>query len=157
MSPEPYQRANGVPWPPLLYVATAAGAWALERLTPLDWFGRTWPLTMIGGVVAVAGFALGSAAITQFRRARTPVSPTGRAAILVSSGVYARTRNPMYLGVSLAYFGVGLALGSEWLVVLACVMPVLLQKLAVEREERHLEARFREEWRAYAAGVRRGL
>ena len=157
MSPEPHERANDVPWPPLLYVAAAAGALALERLTPVAWFGRTWSLTLIGGVIALAGFAVASAAITQFRRARTPVSPTGRAATHVSSGVYGRTRNPMYLGMSLAYFGVGLALGSEWLVVLACVMPVLLQKLAVEPEERHLEARFGDEWRAYAARARRWL
>jgi protein-S-isoprenylcysteine O-methyltransferase Ste14 len=61
----------------------------------------------------------------------------------------------MYVGMTALFIGLGLALASEWLVILALLLPLALWKLAVAREERHLAARFGEAWRAYAARVRR--
>ncbi len=157
MTPDPQERANRLPWPPILYASVIAVALALHWLAPLDVLPRGWGWRLIGVAVALAGIAIGSAGFMAFRRAGTPVDPTKRAETLVTSGVYAFTRNPMYLGMTLTYLGLGLAFASEWLVILALLMPIALQKLAIEREERHLEARFGDAWRAYAARVRRWL
>jgi protein-S-isoprenylcysteine O-methyltransferase Ste14 len=44
-----------------------------------------------------------------------------------------------------------------WLVIAALVGAVLTRKLAIEREERHLAARFGEAWAEYAARTPRWL
>jgi protein-S-isoprenylcysteine O-methyltransferase Ste14 len=53
--------------------------------------------------------------------------------------------------------GVGLITGIAWFLPLAIVAAFLTQKLAIEREERHLEARFGKRYRDYAKRVRRWI
>jgi protein-S-isoprenylcysteine O-methyltransferase Ste14 len=42
---------------------------------------------------------------------------------LVVDGIYGRTRNPLYLGLTLVYLGLGVATGSLWAIGL--VVPLL--------------------------------
>jgi hypothetical protein len=56
--------------------------------------------------------------VIEFRRARTTVPPFGGTARLVDTGIYRWTRNPMYLGMALAYAGAALLLNSLWCLVL---------------------------------------
>lgn len=150
-------QANRYEWPPFLYGATLLAAYALERLAPLPLGAMPSALRILGGAVAAAGLALGLIAIGGFFRAKTPVRPTARAETLVVAGVYRFTRNPMYLAAVVFYAGFGLAWPAPWLVVLAPVMAVALDRLAIRREERHLAARFGDAYRAYCAKVRRWL
>ena len=53
--------------------------------------------------------------------------------------------------------GAGLLFGIAWLVIAAIVAAFLTQKLAIEREERHLAARFGQAWADYAARTPRWL
>ena len=155
---EPFaERANRIPWPPIVYGSVLVAAFALDRLVPLAWFGDGWAWRALGTALAVAGIAVAGAGFMRFRALGTPVDPTARAETLVTTGIYAHTRNPMYVGMTVAFLGLGLALRSEWLLLLALLMPLILRTLAIGPEERHLEARFGEAWRAYAAGVRRWL
>ena len=50
-----------------------------------------------------------------------------------------------------------LATGILWFLLAALVSGLLVQKLAIEREERHLEARFGKKWRDYSRKVRRWI
>jgi protein-S-isoprenylcysteine O-methyltransferase Ste14 len=53
--------------------------------------------------------------------------------------------------------GAGIYFGNWWLVGLALVAAVITQKLAIEREERHMAAKFGDEWVAYTQKVRRWI
>jgi len=150
-------QANKVEWPPLLYIATVAAAYALERLAPLPAGWMPLWLKALGAIVAALGLVSGLVAIAGFLRAKTPVRPTARAATLVTAGVYRLTRNPMYLAAVLGYAGLGLAWPALWLVLLTPAMALALDRLAISREERHLAARFGEAYRAYCRDVRRWL
>ncbi|HEX8233940.1 MAG TPA: isoprenylcysteine carboxylmethyltransferase family protein [Caulobacteraceae bacterium] len=148
---EDLDRPNRVPWPPLLLLGVVIAAVALSWLAPLP-LGRLWPaLRIAGGGLAAAGLILVYTARAQFSRAGTPVDPTGRATALSVDGVYRFSRNPMYLGASMFLGGVGLAWPAAWLLILTLPLPVLLQKLAIEREERYLSARFGAEYDAFCA------
>ena len=149
--------ANRHEWPPILYAVTAAAGLALERFLPLasDWVPAY--LRILGAAAAVLALALAVTALLGFRHAGTPVRPTARAENLVASGVYRRTRNPMYLSAVVAYAGFGLAWPALWFVVLAAAMARALDRLAIRREERHLEERFGEAYRRYRAEVPRWL
>jgi protein-S-isoprenylcysteine O-methyltransferase Ste14 len=151
------EQANKHEWPPLLYVATFVAAYALERLVPLPSSWMPLWLRAIGGASAAAAAVFGIAAIFGFLRAHTSVMPTARAATLVVSGIYRFTRNPMYLAAVIFTDGLGLAWPALWLLILAPVMAAALDRLAIRREERHLESRFGDAYRAYCARVRRWI
>jgi protein-S-isoprenylcysteine O-methyltransferase Ste14 len=53
--------------------------------------------------------------------------------------------------------GIGLVSGIVWFLLLAILAAFTVQKLAIEREERHLQARFGETYLDYARRVRRWI
>ena len=67
------------------------------------------------------------------------------------------SRNPIYVANTLLVAGAGLLFGMVWLVIAALAAAVLTQKLAIEREERHLAARFGQAGTDYAARTPRWL
>jgi protein-S-isoprenylcysteine O-methyltransferase Ste14 len=75
---------------------------------------------------------------------------------LVARWPYAASRNPMYVGWTLAYLGAAGALASGWLLLLTPGV-LLGTHLAVRREERGLLARFGPTYATYATEVRRYL
>jgi len=76
---------------------------------------------------------------------------------LVTSGPFARFRNPIYLGDTMVLLGLAELTKNVWLVAGAAGFVALVTWLAILPEERHLEARFGEAYRAYKAGSRRWL
>ncbi len=154
-------RPNRIPWPPLLYGGAILLAIALQWLLPLPdpapdgalagWLDPVgWALLMLG-----AGFDL--SAMATMARARANILPHRAATALVESGPFAISRNPIDFGNTLMMAGAGLGLGNLWLIVTGLVAAALVLKLAIEREERHLEAVFGPDWLAYRGRVRRWI
>lgn len=75
---------------------------------------------------------------------------------LVTSGPYALSRNPMYVGWSLIHLGIGLAAGSGWVVGTVPLAGVLIHR-DVLGEECRLEEKFEDAYRYYRDTVRRYL
>ncbi len=150
-------RPNRWPWPPILQVVVLAAAFALEHLVPLSAMPRQGAWHSAGWAVFTLGFALAISGIAHFRKVGTAVDPTARARVLAASGIYAFTRNPMYLGVTVAFLGLAFALGSTWLLILSLIMPAALYKLAIAPEEAYLRRRFGADYERYCARVRRWL
>lgn len=144
-------RPNRIPWPPILYAAVLAAAIALEWLWPLRAPSSDVYLRAAGGVVFLLGLAFAVAGIIQFRITGTPVDPTAKATALVTVGPYRFSRNPMYAGIVVALAGLGVAIGSWWLILLDATLPFLLYALAIRREEAFLERVFGETYRNYKA------
>ena len=116
-----------------------------------------------GRVSPTAGVALArhesGAGLREFVRAHTTVNPMAptRARRLVTSGVFSRTRNPMYLGMLLVLAGWGVWLGNAvaWLGLPLFV--AVLNVLQIRPEERAMRQRFGAEFERYAARVRRWI
>src|SRR5687768_14467476 len=89
--------------PPIIVVLIfAALIWFTARQAPFfNW--RIPGAPVLSVIVAFTGLAIASAAAILFRRARTTLDPTKPAAAsaLVASGVFARSRNPIYVGMLL--------------------------------------------------------
>jgi protein-S-isoprenylcysteine O-methyltransferase Ste14 len=92
-----------------------------------------------------------------FLRAGTPLEPWQTPTALVATGPYRFTRNPMYLGLTLCLIGFALWLGTVTPAMLLPVFVALLTLGFVRPEERRLEQRFGESYRAYKARVRRWI
>lgn len=152
-------RPNRIPWPPLIYGGLAILALGLHWIMPLPWPGgiARGVLAALGLCLACAAIALDVTAALAFRRHRTTILPHRGATALITEGPFARSRNPIYVANTLLVSGMGLLFGIGWLVIAAAAGAVLTQKLAIEREEQHLAARFGQDWQDYAARTPRWL
>jgi protein-S-isoprenylcysteine O-methyltransferase Ste14 len=154
-------RPNTIPWPPLLYLAGAILPWLLHKAVPLDLpsFGRIADLAIppTGWAFVAAGAFLAYLGVRSLRDAGTAVDPRAPADKLVTFGPFNQSRNPIYLGVIVAFFGLAIATGNLWRFAAIPVLVVALTRLAIEREEQHLAARFGAQWQDYATKVRRWM
>jgi protein-S-isoprenylcysteine O-methyltransferase Ste14 len=83
--------------------------------------------------------------------------PGEPATALVTAGPYRFTRNPVYIGFVLVYFGLSIVLTSVWVLLLLAPVLVILQRGVVKPEEAYLERKFGDAYRAYEARVPRWL
>lgn len=152
-------RPNRIPWPPILFLIAAVIAVALHKLLPLPWPGGgvQMLLAAIGLCLMGAALALDIVTFLAFKRHKTTIMPNRGASALITDGPFSRSRNPIYLGNTMLVTGAGLLFGVAWLVPAGLAAAFAVQKLAIEREEKHLESRFGETWRTYAAKTPRWL
>jgi protein-S-isoprenylcysteine O-methyltransferase Ste14 len=143
-------RPRNVPVPEAYVVGLAAGL-AMHRLRPwrLPWPNRSRHLLALP--LAIAGARLISGAV----RAAGTVD-LERADQLITSGPYARRRNPMYAGWALVGLAAGLVARSGWIVA-AVPLAAAWTHRDVLREERRLAALFGAEYEMYRAAVPRYL
>jgi protein-S-isoprenylcysteine O-methyltransferase Ste14 len=111
----------------------------------------------VGAIFAVLGLALGARGVWEFKRLGVSVVPGDPAAAMVESGPYRFTRNPIYIGFVLLYFGLAVMLTSAWMLLLLIPVLMVLQRGVVEREEAYLQEKFGEAYRKYQARVPRWL
>src|SRR5262245_26568269 len=115
---------------------------------------RPWRAT-IAVVLALAGVWLVWESSAAFRRLGTHARPWYSTSSLARDGIYARVRNPMYLGFFSCALGLAFLLRSDGSVILMVLAALLVHYGVVLREERYLERNFGEDYRAYKRAVPR--
>jgi protein-S-isoprenylcysteine O-methyltransferase Ste14 len=156
---DPTDRPNRIPWPPIIYLTAVLVGLVVDVNFPLPWISG-WTATALqwlGAVMGLGALLLDVAAVQMFRDHQTSILPHRAAKNLITTGPFSRSRNPVYVGNTVLMIAVGLFFGKLWLLILAPIAAFITQKLAIEREERHLAAKFGKEWEDYAARVRRWL
>jgi protein-S-isoprenylcysteine O-methyltransferase Ste14 len=126
--------------------------WRLQLPIPAPRF-----VSWIGLGLAALGFILGVLAMVEFRRARASSNPKKPKKILVTSGVYRFTRNPIYLGFVLILIGLPLTMGNYWGIVLVLPLVTFMKTMVIQHEEAYLEKEFKNEFAEYCSRVRRWL
>lgn len=151
-------RANNFPWPPVLFVGAIAAALLMTRLAPLPWPGLDdTPAHVIGLSFGLIGIALIAFSIRALVAHDTTVLPHKTSTVLVTRGLYARFRNPLYLGEVLLLFAAAEATKSIWFAIFALAFGVLTTILQIIPEERHLEAQFGDAYLDYKSRTRRWI
>jgi protein-S-isoprenylcysteine O-methyltransferase Ste14 len=112
-------------------------------------------LTPAGLVVFTFGAGLAACGWFIFRRARTTRVPGEASSTLVTWGPYRWTRNPMYVGLSIAYLGEAAMLHQIVPVILLPLTIAYLNRVVVPLEEGRLRTVFGSEYERYQARVRR--
>ena len=150
-------RGPAVPFPPpLLFIGGIVIGVLLDRVLPLPAIipDARW-VVVTGLALATLGLGFGLAGILTFRKFRTAVLPHHPASVLVDTGIYAVTRNPMYTGLTVAYLGGVLLTSVLWVLILLPIVLTLLVTQVIRREERYLRTRFPEAYAAYCTRVSR--
>lgn len=144
--------------PPLLVLAVfvlAAGLMAVALSEKSIFADPALMSAAIVGLIMGAGVAL--AGVYEFRKHQTTVNPlqANNASRLVTTGIYQRTRNPMYVGFVLILAGWCLALGVKQTLWLLPLFVVYLNYFQIKPEERILSSKFPETFSDYCEKVGR--
>jgi protein-S-isoprenylcysteine O-methyltransferase Ste14 len=142
--------------PPAIFVLLILLGFALGFLMPLG-TGLPPALAALGYVFVAAGIAIALIVAGAFKRANTAIEPWKPTTSLVTDGLYAWSRNPIYAGFCLFNLGVGIAANNLWIVLSIFAGAWLVYKVAIEKEERYLEREFGQEYLDYKTRVRRWL
>lgn len=144
--------------PPFLYAAFFFAAILLQKILPLgsDFF-HTGASMILAAVFLLAGMAFVFPALWQFFRTKNAVITVKPAHSLQTTGIYAISRNPMYLSLFLFYTGFSLMFGNWWNLILIPPMYLLLMKYLISREEKYLERKFGQQYADYKAKVHRWI
>jgi protein-S-isoprenylcysteine O-methyltransferase Ste14 len=144
--------------PPLIFLGGLVAGLAIDWLFAGPGFGLRGDLQWgLGLLLCIAGMALILIAGGQFRFARTNVEPWKPTTAIVKSGVYAFSRNPIYLGMALIFGGLSVMADSVVALAMLPVVLVIVHYGVITREERYLEIKFGDAYREYRRSVRRWL
>jgi protein-S-isoprenylcysteine O-methyltransferase Ste14 len=128
----------------------------------VHWF---WPAQLlpasisvpIGVPLVLVAVTLFASSVRTFRKAGTPVPGNRPTTIIVRTGPYGFSRNPIYLAFTLLQIGLAAWVNSLGLLITLLPALALMVLVVVPREERYLEARFSSEYLPYKREVRRWL
>lgn len=148
---------NRLPWPPMIYIAATGFAVAANHLWPLRLDMDPNVLRPLGAVLLAAGVGLDVWAMVTMSRCRANILPHRAATALVTTGPFAWSRNPIYLGNTIALMGAGLAFANPWFLPAAIIAAIAVLRLAILREEVHLAMRFGTAWDHYRGRTSRWL
>lgn len=145
------------PRPPTVLTLFALAALGLEGIFPLSgalFDGGPWVIP--GGVLIIlCGVAIAALAVRTLILAETTFKLDRASRRLVNTGIFARTRNPIYLGFVIMLLGFAIMAGSLWMLILTPVFVLYLRFFVIAREEEYLERRFGDEYRTYKQKVPR--
>lgn len=143
-------------YPPMWLVFGVMGIFALNEFAP--GLRYTGPVSQLaGGIIMLAGLALLVVSGGLFSRAGTGMVPFRDVKVLVTHGVYARTRNPMYLAMVLVLAGVAITVGALSALIVPPLFMLIVYWRYVRPEEVMLRELFGDDYTAYCARVRRWL
>lgn len=121
---------------------------AVHRFFLTDW---------VGGVLIAAGLALMVWALAAFRAHQTTAVPHNTPARIITTGPFARSRNPIYLGDVMVLTGVVLWWGAWPSLLLIPLFVWVLARRFIAPEEARMKESFGAEFDAFAEKTPRWL
>ena len=139
--------------------ALALGAAVAQRVLTRHAAPSTLPGKAAAGITATASGALANSAAGLFRRRGTTLDPfhPDTASVLVTTGAFAITRNPMYVGLAGLLVSNAIRRGSWRALVPVVGFVLVIDRWQIPAEEAALRARFGADYQSYCADVPRWL
>jgi len=151
--------ANVLVRPPYLYLGGLLAGALIELVLPLGpglAGGGLRPIAIGLGLAAI-GLGVGIKGIRQFGDAGTSVQVDEPTEALVTGGLYGWSRNPIYIGLSVLYAGLAIALTTGWGLLALPFVIWIMNRGVIDREEAYLATKFGEDYLAYKKRVPRWL
>jgi len=146
----------GIVRPPLVYLSSVLTGIVVHIAWPLPFLPPALALPG-GSSLVVLAITLFSCSARELWAAGTPVPGSKPTTVVVRTGPYRLSRNPIYLAFSMLHLGMAIWVNSVWLVATLMVTVAVMAIVVIPREERYLEGRFGTEYLDYKASVRRWL
>ena len=142
--------------PPLMFAGTLAAGLFLDRVIKVPFLPRG-VCRLVGTKAIIDGLVVGTWGFVTMKTAETNVSPYEPTRVLVESGPFAHTRNPLYLSMTLVYAGIATLRRAPLALALLPLLLSAVQRGVIKREEQYLEQKFGESYRSYRSRVGRWL
>ena len=84
-----------------------------------------------------------------------PLNPTKQASVFLTRGIYAVSRNPMYLGLFLIYCGIAILNAAVWPLIMIVIPFLVVDRIVIPFEERQMTERYGSSYLDYCAQVGR--
>ena len=145
-----------VPWVFILVYLVGLG---IQFLFPVNVNSATvrFFFLVFGVVLLIGGLALAGWGLLIFHNAHTTTTPGVVTSKLITWGPYRFTRNPMYLGLVIAYIGETGILIDAWSLALLLLVIAYINWIVIPVEESQLRETFGETYIQYCIKVRRWL
>jgi protein-S-isoprenylcysteine O-methyltransferase Ste14 len=142
--------------PPTFFNVSIIALIAFHILIPLSRI-ILFPWNLLGLIPIALGAVLNLKSDKDFKTAGTTVKPFEESSVLITTGVFRISRNPMYLGMVLILLGAAILLGSLSPYVVMVAFALSMHFLFIVPEEKMLESRFGMEYRQYKEHVRQWI
>lgn len=142
--------------PPHLFVLCGISSLAIGLLLPVVG-PAALPFRLIGVPVLIAGVLLTVRSASHFERAETNIKTFDDPGVLVGTGPFRFSRNPMYLGFTVALVGLSLIVASLSAFAGPALFWLLADRWYIPFEERRMAAAFGPAYRQYRSMVPRWI
>ena len=143
--------------PPVWLSLAIIMAWCIADLQPTSLVLGGSALDLLGGLCVGAGLVLMLLAVVEMRKCRTTIIPHMEAAHLVTTGIFARSRNPIYLGDAFVLAGLALCWTAPVAILLVPVFAGIITRRFILPEEERLRRKFGTDFVCYCEKARRWL
>jgi len=141
--------------PPVWLLLAIVVVWQVSSLQP-DTVAIGGPVTdLLGGLLVGGGIVLILLAAVEMRKQRTTIIPHLEADKLVTSGIFKRSRNPIYLGDTLILAGLALRWEAPLALLLVPLFVGTITARFIVPEENRLRRKFRADFARYCQKTRR--
>lgn len=134
--------------PPTVALTHLVMGMVIQLFMPLK-LPAVLPWVLPGMALIAAGVWVALRAMREFKAHETTVPTDEPASALVTSGLYRRSRNPIYTGLCLIYLGIGVMLSNVWVLGLFVPFFLYLNNHVIPREEEYLGRKFGAAYRDY--------
>lgn len=117
----------------------------------------TGPWRLLGVPIGLLGIVILLGAARQFHAVKTNIKTFDAPGILVTTGWFKLSRNPMYLGFTLLLLGAAAVTGGAFTFASPLVFALISRWIYIPFEESAMSHTFGEEYARYRRGVRRWL
>jgi protein-S-isoprenylcysteine O-methyltransferase Ste14 len=144
--------------PPLVYVSVFFASIFCQRAFPVDhhWFSAPG-IEVAGWALIASGIFLLLSSLWRFLISKNTLIPIKPAQSLQTSGIYAISRNPMYLALLCIYGGIAIFKGNLWTFIMAPIVVFIIQSYVIKKEEQYLMRAFGDLYLEYTKRVRRWI
>ena len=113
--------------------------------------------SLLGLILILSGISLVFVSFRFMRKMKTTFIPDGTPEVLISSGPFKFSRNPIYLGMLIILVGVAFLMSSLSAIIIAFVFGIIINFTWIAHEEKKLHELFSEDWENYTSKVRRWI
>jgi protein-S-isoprenylcysteine O-methyltransferase Ste14 len=141
--------------PPLWLLGFAVLAWFQARFWSMGLnFGDGF-VDLLAGLLIGGGIILTALAVVEFRKHRTTINPHDTPSSLIRSGIFKRSRNPIYLADVMILTGLILLFDAVLALPLIPIFVWILEKRFIVPEENRMRREFRADFARYEEQTRR--
>lgn len=148
---------KNIDMPPVWLLGFAVLAWLQSRYWSMGLDFGDNVLDLLAGLLIGGGIIMVGLALVEFRKHRTTIIPHNTPSSLIRSGIFKRSRNPIYLGDVLILMGLILLFDAVLSLPLIPIFVWILEKRFIVPEENRMRREFRADFARYMEQTRRWI